>query len=218
MVDFLREHLLHHFHHPNYLFFMIILIMIIVLPPFALLMDAGIFLIEVLFGLVILTGALYASSTTTQLIISLAWGGIGFLFFVINRDQDRALGLLNALFIFSFFLFILWKIVGYVLRTKEVNANSIFACISGYLVLGLSAAPLFLMINRLLPKAFTVTAEANFFEFLYFSFITLTSIGYGDITPIHPVAKSLTLLIGITGQLYLTFLVAIIIGKYLFNQ
>ncbi|MEL6276538.1 MAG: potassium channel family protein, partial [Bacteroidota bacterium] len=106
----------------------------------------------------------------------------------------------------------------HILSAEEVDANTVFACISGYLILGLSAAPLFLIIHRIFDGAFSTAANQEFFEFMYFSFITLTAIGYGDITPIHPIAKSLTLLIGIIGQLYLTFVVAIIIGKYLSHQ
>lgn len=218
MISMLRKYLQHHFHHPNYFFFLIILTLIIVLPPFAALIDTGIVLMEILFGLVVLVGALFASSTVKQFLFSVCWGGIGFLIFVFNQDQNITLGIVNAFFIFIFFQFLLWKIVAFILKAQDVNTNSIFACISGYLVIGISAAPLFLMIHSLFPNAFNLASEEIFFEFTYFSFITLTSIGYGDIAPIHPIAKSLTLLIGITGQLYLTFLVAIIIGKYLAAQ
>ena len=215
MINLLKKHLHYHFHHPNYLFFFIILILVIVIPPFAALISSGMVFIEILFGLVIFTGALYASSSTKDFIIGLAIGGTGFLLYVLNRGNSVTLGLMNAFFIFIFFQFILWKVVDYVLKTKEVDVNAIFACISGYLILGIGAAPLFLLIHELIPGAFNIKSEVDFYEFTYFSFITVTTIGYGDITPNSPIAKSLTLLIGIAGQLYLTFLVAIIIGKYL---
>ena len=218
MFSTLKRYLFYHFHNPNYFFFLIILILIIVIPPFTEEIHSGIIIVELLFGLVIIMGALYASSNAKEFLFGLLWGGTGFTIFLLNYREDASLGLINAVFIFVFFQFILWKIVTYILKNTVVNANIIFACISGYLVLGIGSAPLFLIVQGLIPDAFNLSAERSFYEFTYFSFITLTSIGYGDITPNHPIAKSLTLLIGIAGQLYLTFLVAIIIGKYLVNE
>ena len=186
-----------------------------VVPPFAGRLSSGFILINILLGLIIFTGALYASSNAKDFLVGLFIGGTGFLIYLLNDDSNITLGLLNAIFIFIFFQFLLWKVVFFILKTEEVDANAIFACISGYLILGIGAAPLFVLINQLIPDAFNIKSEVDFYEFTYFSFITVTSIGYGDITPNSPIAKSLTLLIGIAGQLYLTFLVAIIIGKYI---
>jgi len=55
----------------------------------------------------------------------------------------------------------------------------------------------------------------GFYDFLYFSFITLTTLGYGDVTPVSAFAKSVTLIIAVSGQLYLTILVAMLVGKFL---
>ncbi|MEL6393410.1 MAG: potassium channel family protein, partial [Bacteroidota bacterium] len=52
-------------------------------------------------------------------------------------------------------------------------------------------------------------------DLIYYSFITLTTVGYGDIVPTNQIIKSVSIIIAITGQIYLTFVVAIIIGKYL---
>ncbi len=54
-------------------------------------------------------------------------------------------------------------------------------------------------------------------EMLYYSYITLMTIGYGDIVPITSIARKATILIGLMGQIYLVVLTAIIIGKYI-NQ
>jgi voltage-gated potassium channel len=62
---------------------------------------------------------------------------------------------------------------------------------------------------------FSGDAAAGFHDYLYFSFVTLTTLGYGDITPVSAFAKSVTIVIAISGQLYLTILVAMLVGKYL---
>ena len=50
---------------------------------------------------------------------------------------------------------------------------------------------------------------------LYYSFVTLTTLGYGDITPIHPVARTLAYLEAVIGQLYIAVLIASLVGRYL---
>jgi hypothetical protein len=55
----------------------------------------------------------------------------------------------------------------------------------------------------------------GFHDFLYFSFITLTTLGYGDVTPVSALAKSLSIVIAIAGQLYMTILIAMLVGKYI---
>ncbi|MEL6719119.1 MAG: potassium channel family protein, partial [Bacteroidota bacterium] len=88
---------------------------------------------------------------------------------------------------------------------------------AGYIILGVIAAPFFFLVNMQLENALSISQDASFSDLLYFSYITLTGVGYGDITPVHPIAKSLSLLLGIIGQLYLAVLVGIIIGKYISN-
>ena len=101
---------------------------------------------------------------------------------------------------------------------KKVNANSLFACISGYILLGIVASFLFTLLNLFTENtAFNIASE-NFYDLLYFSFTTITSVGYGDIVPVSQLAKSVTILVSVLGQIYLTFLVAIIIGKYLVTE
>lgn len=63
--------------------------------------------------------------------------------------------------------------------------------------------------------SFAGSTFEEFHDYLYFSFVTLSTLGYGDITPISPIAKSITLIIAVTGQLYLTILIAVLVGKFL---
>lgn len=61
----------------------------------------------------------------------------------------------------------------------------------------------------------TITAVHEFEKFIYYSFVTLTTVGYGDITPNSSAAKVLTIFLCTAGQLYLTVLVGLIVGKYI---
>ena len=55
-------------------------------------------------------------------------------------------------------------------------------------------------------------------EYLYYGFVTLSTLGYGDITPTAPLARSLSIFVAIGGQLYLVIVMAMIIGKFLNSQ
>ena len=96
--------------------------------------------------------------------------------------------------------------------------------INGYLLIGILGAVLLAM-TEILQKFlyhpdtgainFAGGTAEGFHDFLYFSFITLTTLGYGDVTPVSAFAKSVTLMIAVTGQLYLTVLIAMLVGKFL---
>ena len=61
------------------------------------------------------------------------------------------------------------------------------------------------------------TAKELINNLMYFSYITILSIGYGDISPITPIAKKVAILIGLMGQIYLVVITSIVVGKYI-NQ
>ncbi len=90
--------------------------------------------------------------------------------------------------------------------------------INAYFLLGIIGSTLFKIVYQLLPgTSFRIPVENLMpnVDFIYFSFVTLTSVGYGDITPIDPVAKSLAIFLGVVGQLYLALTIALLVGKYL---
>lgn len=114
-----------------------------------------------------------------------------------------------------------FEIMRQIWKLEEVDNSAIFGLIDGFIALGFVGFLLCLSIELTQPGSFsglTYTAEdqANMGqELIYFSYITLTSIGYGDISPETLVAKQASLLIGITGQFYLVIVTAIIVGKYI---
>ena len=86
-----------------------------------------------------------------------------------------------------------------------------------YLLLGIAASLLFQSVYAFNPQAYHAPAEglSGLSDFIYFSFVTLTTLGYGDITPASPLAHSLAILFSVTGQLYLTMIIAMLVGKFL---
>lgn len=121
--------------------------------------------------------------------------------------------ILNTLF----FIIVTVALVSHVAQAKEVYRSTLLSAINSYLLIGLSLSLLFLILDLLIPGSFTQVnaAEEGLSAFVYYGFVTLTTLGYGDITPTTPVARSLASFTALFGQLYLVIIMALIIGKFL---
>jgi len=120
----------------------------------------------------------------------------------------------------SFFIFTAFKTAKQVLFTGEIDGNKILGAICLYLLLGLIWAVTYTLLQLEFPSSFQVMSEQRqwftlFPDFVYFSFVTITTLGFGDISPTLPVARFLVYLEAIIGQFYLAILVASLIGSRL---
>ena len=203
-----------HFEHPNYLYFLISLVLMLILPALASLVSFGHLLMDLAFGAVILMASIYASKSYKDLFLLGILGTALFFLFMLYQGA-HIISIANPIITFLFFGLVFIRLMQYVFQPKSVSINDVLALCSGYLILGIIAAPFFFVLDMQLENAFSIPKGADFYELLYFSYITLTGVGYGDIVPVHQLAKSLALSVGIIGQLYLAILVGIIIGKYL---
>jgi hypothetical protein len=122
-----------------------------------------------------------------------------------------------------FFGFVVVQLLRFILRAPRVDANVLCAGISVYLMLGLLWVPAYLLAASVaspqLPAfSFSVPANAshvmNGFNAYYFSFSTLTTVGYGDITPVSNFARMLAILEAMTGTLFLGVLIARLVSLY----
>lgn len=132
--------------------------------------------------------------------------------------NTRSLILLEYLFLSVFFMVAAFATIYKVSKCVQLNIDTIINTIDGYLYLGLFGATMASFLDLICGPAFKFSImdeQAHYLEnFLYYSFVTLTTIGYGDITPIANTSKSLTIFLGVSGQLYLTIIMGIIIGKF----
>lgn len=126
---------------------------------------------------------------------------------------------------FFFFFYLIVLLLRIVIASDEITANTLYGAVCIYLLLGILWATLYGFINEvfpgsifsgMLPDAYHHHKEIN--EFLYFSYTTLTTLGYGDITSITPVGRLIAVFEAMTGQLFLAFLVARLICIYSFKH
>lgn len=121
-----------------------------------------------------------------------------------------------------FFLFIFLEVLKYLIKPSYINADIISASACGYfLLIEISTFLLqyFVYQNPQSFKGIDFTSPANtYIDLVYFSSITLTSIGFGDITPNAHHTKLITSFFGIVGQFYSVVLVGILISKFTSNN
>lgn len=107
--------------------------------------------------------------------------------------------------------------VNFTLKDVKVNITTLFGSLSAYLFLGLFWAYLFQTLMYANPHSFKGLA-VNFDnwdnDFIYYSFVTLTTLGYGDVIPVSSMAKTLSWMAAYSGQVYLTILMAILVAKF----
>jgi len=203
----------------NRFFILLVLILLtIVLTPFLdpflearIIMD--IFLTAIFFAIIFAIRSkrhhvIIASILVLPLIMS-TWS----IYFI----ESVHMGLLARVFGVLFFGYAVIIILQIVVRSTVVRRETIFAAIVAYLLIALMWAFLYMTMELVLPGSFSVPESSIRHEtmrFEYFSFVTITTLGYGDITPLTNRASALVMLEALIGQIYLVVLVAWLVGMF----
>lgn len=139
----------------------------------------------------------------------------------ISRAFDLAwLDFISSIINIAFFQIIIIRLIIQIAKSKEVNTHVIFESINGYLLMGLLFSTWVAIIINNIPNAFS-SLHPDYYTFqdaIYFTYVTMTTLGYGDITPQLPIARSLSILISTSGQLYVAIIIAMLVGKFAGGQ
>lgn len=105
-------------------------------------------------------------------------------------------------------------------RAQKVDASVILQSISGYLLLGMISSLLIVIIWNYDAGAFSFpnsydSANITLSEAQYLGLVTISTLGYGDIIPLAPIARSVTTFIAVSGQLYIAIIIALLVGKFI---
>jgi hypothetical protein len=124
--------------------------------------------------------------------------------------------------IIVFFIFVVFRLIFQAARAKDVSLNVVLESINGYLLLGIVFSIMAKIIALFNPEAYNFSQGidladstiSSICEFYYYGFVTYTTLGYGDMLPQLPHAKSLAILTSVCGQIYIAVIIAMLVGKY----
>ncbi len=168
--------------------------------------------------LFVLVGGIWSSRRRrgffhTGLILALAFVFVFAIGLFMENDSTQLIPIILTLL---FYLLAIASATRQVLFSGEVTTNTIIGSICIYFLLGLIWSVLFELLLVLDQNSFAGLHATQWHqassELLYFSFVSITTMGFGDITPATPVAKCLTYLEGIVGQFYIAILVSSLVG------
>ncbi|PSU34350.1 potassium channel family protein [Photobacterium lutimaris] len=150
-----------------------------------------------------------------RFLLSLAVAWIGLM--IINQLFDfKQVDIAMLVLMLSFFFGTFKSTMRQILFTGSIDNNKVVGSLALFLLLGLMWAIAYLLILEFSPESFTGLEAKNwgdnFSNAAYFSFVTLTTLGYGDMSPISPVAQVIVYLEAIAGVFYMAIVVASLVG------
>ena len=200
---------------------LIALALFFIWAPFVEEIEGGELIVSALFSLVLLAGVVAVADSKRVLVIAIVLAIPAIAGRWMNHFRPDLVPphvfLTAGLILIAF---VVANLLRFVLRAPSVNAEVLCASISAYLMLGLMWTLAYWLVDQLTPGgAFSFNTNAgtrsiNGFTGFYFSFITLSTVGYGDITPVSRIARWLAAMEAMTGLLYVAVLIARLVALY----
>jgi len=174
-------------------------------------------LLEFFLALNLLAGALgVEAGWKKRALLTLAVAAVGIHF---ASAQGDAIGARPAVLAFwtAIALLSAASSIRFAMRSTRVDAEHIYAALSAYLLAGIFFGVLYHGIESVWPGSFNIAgAQGEFplFDAMYFSFVTLATLGYGDLLPVSEIARGLAIIEAVSGQLFLAVMIARLVGSY----
>lgn len=169
---------------------------------------------HIIFPIILFTTLSSAAASKRQLRLL-----IGFFLVLLLLDVwkvaagGHALEILSRVGHLFFLLFVVRVILGHVFRESTVSTDMILGSICAYMMLGLFFNEGFALIETLIPGSFEGLADIRK-DGGYFSFVTFSTLGYGDVVPVKAVARSVAAMAAVTGQFYIAIIVARLVAAH----
>lgn len=194
------------------------LILLVVLTPFFNLIPGGKPLLHLAFIVVIVTAVWDIARTPRLLMIGITLGfpALAARLTSMVGDSDALLlrGAVQGLGVL-FFSYIVFEIIWDITTSIDVSNDTIRGAFCAYLLMGLAWASAYQLVALLQPGAINIgtgTESALVQNYTYYSFVVLTTLGFGDITPVSGLARGLTWIEAVAGQLFIATVIARLIG------
>jgi hypothetical protein len=136
------------------------------------------------------------------------------IFWMFGPDQHTALSMISSALNIAVNVIVVSLVLVEIFKATRVDVEILSGAMAVYLLIAVNFAFLFHLMEGLEPGSFDVSDRQNFDSFLYFSLVTFTTLGYGDITPVTKLARIWAALESVIGVLYATVLIARLVSMY----
>ena len=203
----------------RFLLLLISLLALMVLEPFIADRTRIKFLLDIFFTIILFTSIYAVSEKKSDALVAFSLALPKFATtWALSFLSYPLLTLLDSIFGIIFIGYIIVLILRHIFRQNDINLETIYGAIVVYILLGLLWVSFYFLAEFFHPQSFSfsvaLTGEARK-ALYYFSFVTLTTLGYGDITPVSGPARSLAMLEAIVGQMYIAVLIARLVGIHI---
>jgi hypothetical protein len=205
-------------------YLMISFILMIVLYPFLETGPTQTIFWNILLSIVLFFGVYAVSYSKKNFIIALVFALPWFILAWIEQvtsPLSLITGVISLVSIILFFTFTLTVIFNFVLKSRQINKEVLYGAVRIYLLLGGIFTLIYFLIEILQPGSFFINPVYNAdtiisgVDFMYYSFSTLTTLGYGDVIPVTSHARSFAILEAVLGVMYLAIIISRLVGMYI---
>jgi len=210
----------------RHLTLLVLILLLFTAAPFVVAHQHGIIVMNVISTGVLVAGSYALSERRHVFIVAIVLSALSVIgtSLLVAFPETWAL-LVSHVLILLVLGFFCVTILSYVLRRGRVSFDKIFAAICVYMLMGYGWSFVYSILVELEPNALAATSEIGLHDFVgrllqlrYFSFTTLTTVGYGDIVPHSALARTLTVLEAVMGQFYLVVLVGRLVGLHIVHE
>lgn len=199
-------------------------VLLLVLYPF---LEGGVIrqiIWNTLISVICFFGVYAVSYNRRNLVVALVFGVPWFVttwIILLTSPVSQILGLISIISLIFFFTFTASVIFVFILRSAQVSNDVLFGAVSIYMLIGGIFNMLYLLIKTLQSGSFFVDSAYNidgildWTDFIYYSFATLTTVGFGDIAPVTSHARSFSIIESIIGVMYLAIIISRLVGMYI---
>lgn len=185
--------------------------------------DAGGKFIDLIIRALTVTAAIYVSADNRRhLLIGMALGLPSLILVILGYIfENLILDWVTLAFLLCLYLFIIRLMLLQVFYAKVITLNTIGMALCTYIMIGTVWVLFYTPVVSLDPNAFSQPMEQGshtFHTLIYFSYVTLTTLGYGDISPASDIARNLAVLEALTGTLFLAVLISRLVGSYVSSK
>jgi voltage-gated potassium channel len=212
---------------PRHLVLLCLLVLLFIVAPVIAPLPYGVLILNLMGAAILLSGTHVVRERRKLHAVTIAIAVAAIIInLFISVYQNETLILLSQVCFLVLLALFAGSILAEVLRGGRITADKIYGAICVYLLVGYAWAFVYAILDQIQPGSFSIPEEtggvaehvARIMRMRYFSFVTLTTLGFGDIAPRSAVARNLVVLEAIMGQLYLAILVARLVGLHIVHE